>query len=117
MRGNSHVQFSGEGAAATPPPYPTPGEFSAWPKPAESIPWYLDIASQPNRDVTLDQGERQVLRVAGRVMDPDLDPPWVKLIPSDTPLARAALEIHRRSPGPRPSALATSREPRGQAER
>ena len=28
MKGNFHVQFLGEGVAATSPPYPTPGEQS-----------------------------------------------------------------------------------------
>ena len=62
-------------------------------------------ASPQVRDTTLDQGYGEVFRLVGRMMNPDLDPLQVKLIPSDTPLARAALEIRAASPSPRPTRL------------
>ena len=34
MKGNFHVQFLGEGVAATSPPYPTPGRVTALGDPA-----------------------------------------------------------------------------------
>ena len=34
MKGNFHVQFLGEGVAATSPPYPTPGGAIPWGHPA-----------------------------------------------------------------------------------
>src|SRR4051812_10810904 len=82
-----------------------PVEVALWLRPAESSQWYLYIASPQIRDVSLDQGYREVLRLAGRMPDPGLDPFQVKLIPSDAPLARASLEIRRRFPGSRPTRL------------
>ena len=52
MKGNFHVQFLGEGVAATSPPYPTPGWATTQVYPAHALPCpprslpsgYLDIA-------------------------------------------------------------------------
>jgi len=82
-----------------------PVEVALWLKPDASSQWYLYIASPRIRDVTLDQGYREVLRLAGRMRNSDLDPLQIKLIPSDAPLARAAVEMQRRYPGPRPTRL------------
>ena len=37
MKGNFHVQFLGEGVAATSPPYPTPGWATTQAYPANSL--------------------------------------------------------------------------------
>jgi len=65
----------------------------------ESGQWYLYIASEQIDDRSLDQGYREVLRLASQNPSPYLDPFQVKLIPASDPLAQAALEIHRRFPG------------------
>ena len=38
MKGNFHVQFLGEGVAATSPPYPTPRGAIPWGHPARNSP-------------------------------------------------------------------------------
>ena len=37
MKGNFHVQFLGEGVAATSPPYPTPRGAIPWGHPARNL--------------------------------------------------------------------------------
>ena len=48
MKGNFHVQFLGEGVAATSPPYPTPGWATTQVYPARITPTpdYTDIPSR-----------------------------------------------------------------------
>ncbi len=41
MKGNFHVQFLGEGVAATSPPYPTPGWATTQVYPARITPWRM----------------------------------------------------------------------------
>ena len=41
MKGNFHVQFLGEGVAATSPPYPTPRGAIPWGHPARNWNWEL----------------------------------------------------------------------------
>ena len=54
MKGNFHVQFLGEGVAATSPPYPTPGWATTPVYPARGA-THL-VASAPSRsDVTIRQ--------------------------------------------------------------
>ena len=76
-----------------------PVKVSFWLKPADGGQWYLYIASDQITDGNLDQGYREVLRLAKHHPSPYLDPFRVKLIPATDPLAEAALEIHRRFPG------------------
>src|SRR2546421_42190 len=76
-----------------------PVKVAFWVKPVESGQWYLYIASEQIDDRSLDQGYREVLRLANQNPSPYLDPFQVKLIPASDPLAQAALEIHRRFPG------------------
>ena len=46
MKGNFHVQFLGEGVAATSPPYPTPGWATTQVYPARISPGFPEIVAQ-----------------------------------------------------------------------
>jgi len=58
--------------------------------------WYLYVASEQVSDATIREAYKEVLRVAGELNDPDLDPFEVKLIEVDDPFAVAAWEIMQR---------------------
>jgi hypothetical protein len=70
-----------------------------WVKESEEGQWYLYIASDQIDDRNIDVAYGEVLRLAGQMANPYLDPFRVKLIPTNDPLAQAALDIHRRYPG------------------
>jgi hypothetical protein len=76
-----------------------PVSVAFWLKPTENSPWSLYIASERMDDTTLDRGYGEVLRLAGEMQTPYLDPFQVKLTRADDPLVRAVLDIHRRYPG------------------
>jgi hypothetical protein len=77
----------------------TPVKAAFWVKESEAGPWYLYLASDQIGDQTLDAAYGEVLRLAGQMASPYLDPFQVKLISTSDPLAQAALDIHRRYPG------------------
>jgi hypothetical protein len=77
----------------------TPVTAAFWVNDSEGGRWYLYIASDQIDDKNLDVAYGEVLRLAGQMGNPYLDPFQVKLIPSSDPLAQAALHIHRRYPG------------------
>jgi len=62
-------------------------------KPTDAAQWYLYIASEMIDDRTMDDGYREVLRLARQDPSPFLGPFQVKLIPSDDPQARTALNV------------------------
>ena len=45
MKGNFHVQFLGEGVAATSPPYPTPRGAIPWGDPARNPSVYFPVSA------------------------------------------------------------------------
>ncbi len=77
-----------------------PVKAAFWLKDSEEGQWYLYVASDEINDRNLDVVYGEVLRLAGQMASPDLDPFRVKLIPAGDPLAQAALDIHRRYPRP-----------------
>ena len=77
----------------------TPVKVAFWVKGGEEVPWYLYIASDQIRDDNVDVIYGEVLRLAGQMASPYLDPFQVKLIPASDPLAQAAFNINRRYPG------------------
>jgi hypothetical protein len=77
----------------------TPVQAAFWIKESEEGPWYLYIASDQIDDGNLRAAYGEVLRLAGEMANPDLDPFQVKLISTSDPLAQAVLNIHRRYPG------------------
>jgi len=79
-----------------------PVQAAFWLKAADENFWYLYIASDRIDDTNFDLGYGEVLRIAGEMKTPYLDPFRVKLIPADNPLARAATDLHKRFPGNTP---------------
>lgn len=77
-----------------------PVQAAFWVKDSEEGQWYLYIASDQISDQiddkNLDVAYGEVLRLAGQMASPYLDPFQVKLIPTSDSLAQAALDIHRR---------------------
>jgi hypothetical protein len=73
-----------------------PVQAAFWVKDSEEGQWYLYIASDQIDDKNLDVAYGEVLRLAGQMASPYLDPFQVKLIPTSDSLAQAALDIHRR---------------------
>jgi hypothetical protein len=80
-----------------------PVEAAFWLNPSEDGAWALYIAS-PQMDVAkYDLGFAEILRIVREMHTPNLDPFQVRLIGSDNPLAKAAIETNRKYPGPMPT--------------
>ena len=77
-----------------------PVKAAFWLKESGEDEWNLHVASDQITDDNFDVAYGEVLRIAGQLRDPFFDPFQVKLIGADDPLAKAALEINRRYPGP-----------------
>jgi hypothetical protein len=80
-----------------------PVQAAFWLKDSDEGEWYLYVATDRITDDNFDQAYGEVLRIAEAIRDPWFDPFQVKLISIDDPLAKAALEVHRRYPGPTPT--------------
>lgn len=80
-----------------------PVKAAFWLKTSESNHWYLYIASDEINDTNYDLGYGEVIRLAGKMQDPNFDPFQVKLVGTDDPMARAVLEIQRRYAGKVPT--------------
>lgn len=80
-----------------------PVRAAFWMKAADGGRWYLYIASDQINHSPLGAGYATVSRVAREMDDPNLDPFQIKLIGSDDPLARAALDAHHRFVGRMPA--------------
>ncbi len=74
-----------------------------WVKASDEEQRYLYIASERIDDTNVGLAYREVLRLTGELDSPYLDPFRVKVISATDPLARAAMEIHRRFPGSMPT--------------
>ncbi len=77
----------------------SPVKAAFWVKGSDEGRWYLYIASDQFDDRNLDVAYGEILRLAGQMASPYLDPFQVKLIASSDPLAKAVSEIHQRYPG------------------
>ncbi len=76
-----------------------PVRAAFWVKESDEGQWYLYIASDRIDDTNLRRAYGEVLRLAGQMATPYLDPFRVKLVPASDPLAQAAIDIHRQFPG------------------
>jgi len=76
-----------------------PIQAAFWVKDSDEGQWYLYIASDQIDDTNLRQAYGEVMRLAGQMATPYLDPFQVKLVSASDPLAQAAIDIHRRFPG------------------
>src|SRR5262245_36303970 len=80
-----------------------PVEAAFWLNPAEEGRWALYIVL-PKIDVAdYDRGFAEILRLVREMQTPYIDPFQVRLIGSDDPLAKAAIEVNRKYPGPMPT--------------
>jgi len=80
-----------------------PVDAAFWLNPSEEGGWALYIAS-PRMDVAnYDRGFAEILRLVWEMQTPHIDPFQVRLIGSDDPLAKAAVESNRKFPGPMPT--------------
>ncbi len=76
-----------------------PVQNAFWLKESDEGEWSLYVASDKITDDNFDVAYGEVLRIAGELRDPLFDPFQLKLIGANDPLAKAALDIHRRYPG------------------
>jgi len=80
-----------------------PVEAAFWLNPSEEGRWALYIVS-PKMDVAnYDRGFPEILRLVHEMETPYIDPFQVRLVGSDDPLAKAAVELNRKYPGPMPT--------------
>jgi hypothetical protein len=78
-------------------------EAAIWLNPSEEGAWALYIAS-PQMDVAkYDRGFAEILKIVREMQTPYIDPFQVRLIGTDDPLAKAAVETNRKFPGPIPT--------------
>ncbi|CAN5820680.1 hypothetical protein BH23PLA1_BH23PLA1_41720 [soil metagenome] len=82
-----------------------PVKAAFWLKASDDEHRYLYIASDRIDDSNPVLAYREVLRLVDQIGSPYLNPFRVKLISADDPLARAALEIQHRFPGPQATRL------------
>jgi len=80
-----------------------PVEAAFWLNPSEEGRWALYIASLQMGVANYDLGFAEILRLVHDMQTPYIDPFQVRLIGSDDPLAKAAVETNRRFPGPVPT--------------
>jgi hypothetical protein len=76
-----------------------PVKAAFWLKASDEDHRYLYIVSERINDSNFDVAYGEVLRLADRMQSIYLDPFRVKLISADDPLAKAAVDIHKRFPG------------------
>jgi hypothetical protein len=80
-----------------------PVEAAFWLNPSEEGGWALYIAS-PRMDVAnYDRGFAEILPLVREMQTPYIDPFQVRLIASDDPLAKPAVEANQKYPGPMPT--------------
>jgi hypothetical protein len=80
-----------------------PVQAAFWLKRSDEGECSLYVASDQITDDNFDVAYGEVVRISGEMQDPYFDMFRVKLIGADDPLARAALEVHRRYAGARPT--------------
>ncbi len=70
-----------------------------WLKATEDSSWYLYVASDQITDENFDVVYGDVAKTVRKIQDPNLDLFRVKVLGTDDPRARAALDVYRRFPG------------------
>lgn len=76
-----------------------PVKVAFWLKASDDEHRYLYIATDRINDSNFDVAYGEVLRLTSQMKSLYLDPFRVKVISTDDPLAKAALDIHKRFPG------------------
>jgi hypothetical protein len=86
-----------------------PVKAAFWLKASDEDQRYLYLASDRIDDTNFDLAYGEVLRVAGEIQSPYLDPFRVMVISGDDPLALAAAELNNRFPGRLPTRFGGTR--------
>jgi len=76
-----------------------PVKAAFWLKAVDEQNRFLYIVSEQINDENYDVAYGEVLRLAGKIRSPYLDPFRVKIVNAEDPLAKAAVEINERFPG------------------
>jgi hypothetical protein len=80
-----------------------PIETAFWLNPSADGKWELIIATSEVDAGNYDNGYGEILRLVQEMRTPYIDPFQVRLIGSDDPLTKAAVEMNRKFPGPVPT--------------
>jgi hypothetical protein len=80
-----------------------PVETAFWLNPAAYGKWELNIATPEVDAGNYDHGYGEILRLVQEMHTPYIDPFQVRLIGTENPLTKAAVEMNRRFPGPVPT--------------
>lgn len=76
-----------------------PVKAACWLRAAEDGERYLYVALEGLTDTNVDAAYMEVLRITGAMKDRYIDPFRVKVVRTDSPVARAVLDLYRRFPG------------------
>lgn len=80
-----------------------PVQAAFWLRERESDEWYLYLASGQINDAKSDLAYREVLRIVPPNQSLWIDPFQVKVVGTDAPVARAALDLMQKYPGQLPT--------------
>ena len=80
-----------------------PVKAACWVRAADHGERYLYVALEGLTDENTDVAYGEVLQIARGMKDRFIDPFRVKLVPPDDPVARSALDVYGRFPGPIPT--------------
>ena len=76
-----------------------PVRAAFWGKDSDEGRWNLYMASDQIDDTNFDIAYGEVIRISGKMKDPNFDPFRVKIIWVSDPMVQAVLDFHRRFPG------------------
>ena len=82
-----------------------PVRVAFWLKESDEDRWKLYVASDQIRQDNIDVAYGEVLRIAGRMRDPNFDPFQVKIVTPGDPYARSAMDVRDRYPAAIPTRL------------
>jgi hypothetical protein len=80
-----------------------PVEAAFWLNPADEGRWAFYIVAPQMDVVKYDRGFVEILRLVREMQTPYIDPFQVRLIGSEDPLGKTAIEVSRKYPGPMPT--------------
>ena len=80
-----------------------PVQAAFWLRERESDEWYLYLASDQINDANFDLAYSEVLRLVPPNQSLWLDPFQVKVVGTDAPVAKAALDVMKKYPGTMPT--------------
>ena len=76
----------------------TPVQAAFWLKDSEDSQWFLYVAGDQIDDSNFGVAYGEVIRIAGKMPDPWLDPFQIKVLGTNEPLVKAVLQIQAKYP-------------------